>query len=73
MKLRFNVLFQMSGAVIQLANEHGALVPATYQWLLAIVVGVAQLVVSVKAHFSNPDGTPATTAYRADGGTAAGE
>jgi hypothetical protein len=63
MKLRFNVLFQMSGAVIQLANEHGALVPAKYQWLLAIVVGVAQLVVSVKAHFSNPDGTPASEPY----------
>jgi len=63
-KLKLNLIFQGAAGVIQFANANGSMVPPKYQWLLAILVGAAQLVVSVQAHYSNPDGTNASVAYR---------
>ncbi|HEY6328669.1 MAG TPA: hypothetical protein VI756_04985 [Blastocatellia bacterium] len=63
MRLRANVIFQMLAGFVQLANLHGGMVPPKWQWLLTALVGAAQLAISVRAHFSNPDGTPAETPY----------
>jgi len=58
-----NLVFQGSAGVVQFANMHGDLVPQKYQWLLSAVVGIAQVMVSIKAHFTNPDGTRASLPY----------
>ena len=59
MKFSWNVFFQTLGTAIQVANVSG--VPAQYQSLVAAVTGILQGGVALKAHASNPDGTPVAT------------
>jgi|HubBroStandDraft_6_1064221.scaffolds.fasta_scaffold87381_2 hypothetical protein len=61
--LLLNVIFQSAAGVIQFANLNGSLVPAKYQGALATIVGVAQIIVSIKAHYTNPDGSSARLPY----------
>jgi hypothetical protein len=58
-----NLVFQGAAGVVQFANLQGGLVPARYQWLLSVFVGIAQIALSVKAHFTNPDGSDASLPY----------
>lgn len=54
-----NVLFQIIAFIAQGANMWGGFVPAKFQPYIAGVVGIAQILVSWRAHYHNPDGTPA--------------
>jgi hypothetical protein len=62
--LLLNVIFQSAASVIQFTNLNGSLVPAKYQGALATVVGIAQIIVSIKAHYTNPDGSSARLPYQ---------
>ena len=71
MKLRTSVILQGLGVALQAANLaqpwiHNPKSQAT----LAAVVGGLQGIAALVAHFSNPDGTPASVAYIPDGATA---
>jgi hypothetical protein len=66
MKVYINYLFQGAAALIVFANLHGSLIPAKYQWLLGIAVTLAQGVISIKAHYSNPDGSSARLPWQPD-------
>ena len=61
MKFSWNVFFQTIGTAIQVANASGV-IPPKYQSLVAAVTGLMQGGVALKAHNSNPDGTPARSA-----------
>lgn len=63
MTARFNVIFQLCAFIAQGANVISGYLPLKYQAAFALVVGFAQAVVSWKAHYANPDGTPASVAY----------
>jgi len=62
MKLSTNIVAQTLALGIQIANQFGSLIPDKHKPLVALVVGVAQLVVGFLAHFSNIDGTPQSMA-----------
>jgi hypothetical protein len=49
--------------IVQYGNQATSVVPPKYQSVLALAVGLAQAAVAWKAHTTNPDGTPASTAY----------
>ena len=63
MKLSWNLLFQGLALVVQYGNQATSIIPPKYQSVVALAVGLAQAAVAWKAHNSNPDGSPATTAY----------
>jgi hypothetical protein len=63
MKLSWNMLFQALGSGIQLANLISGAIPPKYQPAVALLTALAQTAVAWKAHQTNPDGTPASTAY----------
>lgn len=64
MNFSINLVAQIAGLVIQYGNLTVDVVPAKYKAYVSLVVGIAQAVVAWKAHFSNPDGTPAATEYK---------
>lgn len=63
MKLSFNMIFQVLALVIQMGNQYSGIVPPKYQPVAALVVGIAQAAVAWRAHYFNPDGTPASVGY----------
>ena len=63
MNRTFTIIFQVVAGVIQFGNYAMDVVPAKYKWIVALVVGIAQAFQAQQAHFSNPDGTPATVPY----------
>lgn len=63
MKLSTNILAQSVALIAQLFNQVGGVVPAKYQVPIALGIGVAQSIMAFVAHFTNPDGTSASTAY----------
>lgn len=63
MKLSFNLLFQLAALTVQFGNMASGYLPPKYQATLLLVVGIAQAVVSYRAHKFNPDGTPAEKPY----------
>lgn len=62
MKLSWNVITQVVGIAVQGANALSDLVPE-YKAIIASGVGLVQALVAFLAHFRNPDGTDARTAY----------
>ena len=52
------------GALIALQGTNMAVVPPKYQWVVALAVTIAQAAISFFASRYNPDGTPASVAYR---------
>lgn len=64
MKLGWNVLFQALALVVQYGNQASGFVPPKAQMWIALAVGLAQGAVGWRAHFFNPDGTPAAVAYK---------
>lgn len=63
MKLSTNVIFQFVALAAQLANQALPLVPPNAQKYVLAALTAAQALASIRAHFSNPDGTPAQVAY----------
>ncbi len=61
--LKTNLSLQILGLLLQGLNQISAVVPDAYKFWVAVGVGFVQLTTAVVAHFSNPDATPATTAY----------
>ena len=59
----FTIIFQALAGVVQLGNYALDIVPEKYKWIVVLVVGVAQVFQAQKAHFTNPDGTPATQPF----------
>ncbi len=59
----FTIVFQGIAIVLQLWSALGGVVPPKYQALAAGVIGVLQAIQGTLAHYYNPDGTPAATAY----------
>lgn len=60
MKLSVNVVGQTLLVGAQALNAAAAIMPKNEQFHLAAALGLIQLVLSVLAHYSNPDGTPST-------------
>lgn len=64
MKLQTNIITQTLATIAQVLNANSSLVPVKYQWVVAASIGFIQIVSGILAHLSNPDGTPATTAWK---------
>jgi hypothetical protein len=60
MKLSVNLIIQILATIVQVLNFASGMVPAKYQWILAGALSLIQAITGILAHFSNPDGTPAT-------------
>lgn len=58
MKLRTNVFAQIVAIAAQAANQYADVIPPKTRPLVALVIGIAQLIVGYAAHFSNTNGTP---------------
>jgi hypothetical protein len=67
MRLRVNVAVQVIGSASQVLNVAAGIIPAKDQFWIAGLLGVAQGLSAILSHFSNPDGTPASVAYRKEG------
>lgn len=63
MKISFNVLFQIAALIVQLGNIASQYLPLKYQAIVMLAVGIAQSFVAFRAHYFNPDGTPAEKPY----------
>ena len=59
-----NIIFQVAALIVQSANQFSELVPVEYRHYVALVLGIAQAIVALKAHSVNPDGTPASVAFK---------
>jgi len=65
MTFTVHIVFQAIAMVIQLGNFAVGVVPEKYKWIVTGVVGMAQAGMAFKAHWVNPDGTPAEAAHKA--------
>jgi hypothetical protein len=65
MKFSWNIVTQICGTVLQVINANSSVIPARYQAWVACALGVVQAISGLAAHFSNPDGTPATEPWKA--------
>lgn len=63
MKLSTHLIWQALMLVAQYGNQAASFVPGKYKPLVAIAIGAIQGILAWKAHYSNPDGTPASVAY----------
>ena len=63
MKISSNVITQLIGVAAQLFNQFGGFIPDKQKPLVAALVGIAQGVGAIVAHYSNPDGTDASKPY----------
>ena len=63
MKLSWNILFQGCALIMQYGNQATDIVPQKYQGAVMLAVGLAQALVAWRAHYFNPDGTPASKPY----------
>ncbi len=63
MKLSWNLVFQGLALIVQYGTMASGLVaPSAQKWIM-LPVGLAQGLVAWRAHYFNPDGTPAAVAY----------
>lgn len=63
MKLSWNLIFQAIATAAQYGNQALSVAPDKWKPYVALGIGVLQAVVAWRAHYSNPDGTPAKIAY----------
>ncbi len=63
LKLSWNLLFQAAAMLVQYGNQATNIMPEKYQPAIALIVGLAQGLVAWRAHYVNPDGSAAATAY----------
>ncbi len=65
MTLKFHISTQT--LLVALQGFNWSALPQRMQWVGALAVSVVQLAVAVRQQFWNPDGQPATVAYRPKG------
>ena len=74
MRLSLNIVIQILMLVCQAYNQISGMLPQEAREIATLVMGVIQAVAALLAHYRNPDGTPAATAYvkpaRTNGGGA---
>jgi len=63
-KLWVNILLQVVGTLGQSVNLFTSLVPDKYKGFVMLGFTLAQGTVAIIAHQYNPDGTPASVAYK---------
>lgn len=63
MKLSWNLVFQTIALGVQYGNQALDIAPPKWKPGIALLIGIAQAMVAWRAHYSNPDGTPAKVAY----------
>ena len=63
MKLRWNMIAQLVGIILQLYNQYQSVIPEDFKPVVAAVIGILQGIAALVAHYSNPNGTPAVVAY----------
>lgn len=64
MKFSHNIIIQILALIAQLLNALTAIVPEDKKIYIGLGLVLVQGIAGILAHQSNPDGTPATTAYR---------
>lgn len=64
MKITWNLIFQGLASIVQIGNQVSGIIPPKYQPAVALVVALAQGAVAWRAHYLNPDGTPASVGYQ---------
>jgi hypothetical protein len=67
MTLSWNFIAHAIGIIAQAANALGVILPEEHKVGVAISVGILQGIVSLIAHYSNPDGTAAVEPYQTGG------
>jgi hypothetical protein len=65
--LAVSLVFQSAACLVQYGNQAYDWCPAQYRHALAIALGIAQFVMFVKTHMTNPDGTPAELPWKPKG------
>lgn len=63
MKSWQSTLLQILGGAIQAGNLIAPTLTTEQKSIVAVIVGIAQVLVNYFAHRSNPDGTPAKVAW----------
>lgn len=63
MKLSTHLIWQAIALIVQAGNQYGNLTPKNWAPVVALVVGLGQVLLAWRAHYFNPDGTPAAVAY----------
>lgn len=63
LKLSVNVIGQGLLVLLQMGNQVSGFVPDSKKFYLAAALGCIQMIVSVLAHYSNPNGTPSALPY----------
>jgi hypothetical protein len=63
MKLSVNVVGQMLLTILHMGNLALGFVPAADKFYVTAALGFLQIVISVLAHYRNPDGSPASQPY----------
>jgi hypothetical protein len=60
MKLSLNahIIGQVTAGIVQVANLYGGIIPAHYQPVVALVVGVCQAIMAFVAHYSPAPDAP---------------
>ena len=64
MKVSLNTTAQILAMCLQMLNQVSDIVPQDFKVWVMLVVSILQGVIGVIAHYSNPDGTPATIPWR---------
>jgi hypothetical protein len=67
MKLSLNIIIQSLAMVMQILNQTLDLLSPKNKSYALVAISVLQVVTGVLAHFYNPNGTPASTAYNPTG------
>ena len=63
MHISVNVAGQIVLTILHMLNIFTPVVPPKYKFLAMAVIGALNLVLSILAHYSNPDGTPASEPF----------
>ncbi|MGO9073263.1 MAG: hypothetical protein ACLPLR_08740 [Terriglobales bacterium] len=63
MKLSWHLFFQLLATVVQWGNLASGMTTGKTQAAVLLIVALAQAALGWWAHYSNPDGTPATVAF----------
>jgi hypothetical protein len=59
-----NIVIQACAMALQYLNVLLPIAPEKYKVWITVSIALVQATVAGLAHYSNPDGTPATTAYK---------
>ena len=63
MKLSTHLIWQALAMILQAANQYSDVLPPKWKPFAALGVGLIQVLLAWRAHYFNPDGTPAQAAW----------